>query len=190
MKIFIKFNTLTFVLLIFFCCGDSKHIQSYRMPKKDFGVFSKKEELITQKKNVSGLSWSLPETWVPSEGHSMRLASFNTPYSNGVGDLSIVSLSGESGGLEANVNRWRRQIDLKPISEEEILISAVNGNSQIGQFLLFRLVNESNKDKAILAVVMPSGSKTFFIKLTASQKGIDELRFSFMEFCSSIGEAK
>ena len=120
----------------------------------------------------------------------MRLASFDVPYSNGVGDLSIVSLSGESGGLVANVNRWRRQIDLESIDEEEILSSAVNGNSRIGPFRLFRLVNDSNKGKAILAAVLPSGGKTFFIKLTASEQGINELRFSFMEFCSSIGEAK
>jgi len=38
--------------------------------------------------------------------------------------------------------------------------------------------------------VLPIVSKTFFIKLTASQQGISELRFSFMEFCSSIGETK
>ena len=183
-------NIVLLLLFVFTGCNDSRHIQSYRMPKKDFGLANEAEKESKQNKNVSGLSWSLPETWAPSEGHSMRLASFDVPYSKGVGDLSVVSLSGASGGLVANVNRWRRQIDLDPVDEQEILASAVNGESRIGPFRLFRLVNDSNKEKAILAAVLPSGGKTFFIKLTASQQGISELRFSFMEFCSSIGEAK
>ena len=188
-----NFKIINILLLLFFVLtgfNDSRHIQSYRMPKKDFGLANEIEKGSKQNNNVSGLSWSLPETWAPSDGHSLRLASFNVPYSKGVGDLSIVSLSGESGGLVANVNRWRRQIDLDPIDEQEILASAVNGESRIGPFRLFRLVNDANKEKAILAAVLPIRSKTFFIKLTASQQGISELRFSFMEFCSSIGEAK
>ena len=46
----------------------------------------------------------------------MRLASFEVPYSTGSGDLSIMELSGSGGGLEANVNRWRGQIGLDPVS--------------------------------------------------------------------------
>ena len=188
-----SFNRQYFKLFLFtfiICaCDENKHVKSYRLPKTNFNV-SENQVPKDIPKNVKGIGWDLPQAWVPSDGHSMRLASFDVPYSNGVGDLSIVSLSGESGGLVANVNRWRRQIDLESIDEEEILASAVNGNSRMGPFRLFRLVNDSNKVKAILAAVLPSGGKTFFIKLTASEQGINELRFSFMEFCSSIGEAK
>ena len=188
-----SFNRQYFTLFLFtfiICsCDENKHIKSYRLPKTNFNV-SENEVPKDIPKNVKGIGWDLPKAWVPSDGHSMRLASFDVPYSNGVGDLSIVSLSGESGGLVANVNRWRMQIDLESIDEEEILASAVNGNSRMGPFRLFRLVNDSNKGKAILAAVLPSGGKTFFIKLTASEQGINELRFSFMEFCSSIGVAK
>ena len=184
-----EYFTLFLFTFIIYSCDENKHVKSYRLPKTNFNI-SKNEAPKDIRKNVNGISWDLPQTWVPSDGHSMRLASFDVPYSNGVGDLSIVSLSGESGGLVANVNRWRRQIDLESIDEEEILASAVNGNSRMGPFRLFRLVNDSNKVKAILAAVLPSGGKTFFIKLTASEQGINELRFSFMEFCSSIGEAK
>jgi len=184
-----QYFTLFLFTIIIYSCDENKHVKSYRLPKTNFNI-SKNEAPIDIRKNGKGIGWDLPQTWVPSDGHSMRLASFDVPYSNGIGDLSIVSLSGESGGLVANVNRWRRQIDLESIDEEEILASAVNGNSRIGPFRLFRLVNDSNKGKAILAAVLPSGGKTFFIKLTASQQGISELRFAFLEFCSSIGEAK
>ena len=63
----------------------------------------------TRSPDVTNLTWELPDSWIPSTGHSMRLASFDIPFSDGVGDLSIVSLGGASGGLLANVNRWRGQ---------------------------------------------------------------------------------
>jgi hypothetical protein len=57
----------------------------------------------------------------------------------------------------------------------------------MGAFRIFRMVNNSNNEKAILAAVLPTGEKTFFIKLTASQQGLIELESIFEKFCSSIG---
>ena len=117
----------------------------------------------------------------------MRLASFDVPFSTGVGDLSVVSLSGISGGLLANVNRWRSQINLDPISENQILEVSEVGESKMGAFRIFKMVNNLNNEKAIIAAVLPTGNKTFFIKLTVSQKGLIELESVFEKFCSSIG---
>ena len=71
----------------------------------------------------------------------MRLASFEIPYSGGVGELSIIQLGGEGGGLEANVTRWRGQICLGPLSRFEIEAEAENGVTQLGNYQLFRLIN-------------------------------------------------
>ena len=101
--------------------------------------------------------------------------------------LSVVSLSGISGGLLANVNRWRGQINLDPISENQILEFSESGESKMGAFRIFKMVNNLNKEKAIIAAVLPTGNKTFFIKLTVSQQGLRELESVFEKFCSSIG---
>ena len=37
----------------------------------------------------SGFIWEKPDSWVPSEGSSMRIASFAIPYSGGSGDSPI-----------------------------------------------------------------------------------------------------
>ena len=50
-----------------------------------------------------------------------------------------------------------------------------------------KMVNNLNKEKAIIAAVLPTGNKTFFIKLTVSQQGLRELESVFEKFCSSIG---
>ena len=91
----------------------------------------------------------------------MRLASFDIPFSDGVGDLSIVSLGGASGGLLANVNRWRGQVNLSPISESEILNVSTVGESKMGPFRIFKMINDVDTSNAIIAAVLPTGQKTF-----------------------------
>jgi len=190
MIVLLKYNVIT-LLIILIGCDNNKHIQSYRTPKKDFGLsLQEPKPLIKESSKITNnLTWDLPKNWVPSTGHSMRLASFDVPFSKGVGDLSIVSLSGSSGGLLANVNRWRGQVDLGPISESDILTVSTVGESKMGAFRIFRMINDANPQNAIIASVLPTGDKTFFIKLTSSKKGILELQSVFEKFCSSIGNS-
>ena len=190
MIIFIKKSILFIYIFLFFSCDENRYVKSFRAPKKNFGLNQQNIKPVISDSNLSGLSWDLPSTWVPSKGHSMRLASFDIPFSNGVGDLSIVSLGGESGGLLANVNRWRKQINLVPITENEILSLSTKGESKIGPYRVFKMINESNINKAILAAVLPTTGKTFYIKLTASITGVAELDLVFQKFCSSIGFLK
>ena len=50
----------------------------------------------------------------------MRLLSFSIPYSMGMADLSLIKLNSTGGGLELNVNRWRKQLDLSALNINEI----------------------------------------------------------------------
>ena len=59
----------------------------------------------------------------------------------------------------------------------------------MGPYRVFKMINENKKGKAIIAAVLPTGEKTFFIKLTTDVQGVSELEFSFKNFCSSIGES-
>ena len=111
-----KYFTLFFLAFVILSCDKNRHIKSYRMPKTNFDI-SKNNTPKGVQNNVNGISWNVPETWMPSVGHSMRLASFDIPFSKGIGDLSVVSLGGASGGLTANVNRWRKQIGLDVMQE-------------------------------------------------------------------------
>jgi|TARA_B110000263_G_scaffold176770_1_gene154509 hypothetical protein len=180
-----KYIVLLVLLFVISSCDKNRHVKSYRMPKTDFNII-KNDVPKDLQNNVRGLSWIVPESWMPSEGHSMRLASFDTPFSKGVGDLSIVSLGGSSGGLVANVNRWRKQLRLDIMTETQIQDISVSGESKMGPFKFFRLVNDVQKDRAILAVVLPMDRETLFIKLTASLDGINELETVFTKFCSTI----
>ena len=190
MKIFQIISFVLFFLLLS-GCDKNRYIQSYRTPKKDFGLQLEAPQPSSKitSPDVTNLTWELPDSWIPSTGHSMRLASFDIPFSDGVGDLSIVSLGGGSGGLLANVNRWRGQVNLSPISESEILTVSTVGESKMGPFRIFKMINDVDTSNAIIAAVLPTGQKTFFIKLTTTKKGVIELQSVFEKFCASIGNS-
>ena len=95
-----SFNREYFTLFLFafiICsCDENKHIKSYSFTTTNFNL-SKNEVPQYIQKSINCISWDLPQNWVPSDGHSMRLASFDVPFSIGIGDLSIVSLGSERG---------------------------------------------------------------------------------------------
>ena len=50
----------------------------------------------------------------------MRLASYQIPILDYFADLSVTKFGGDAGGIKANVNRWRKQLNLIPETLEEI----------------------------------------------------------------------
>ena len=179
-------NQITFILLfiVSLSCDSSNHTRTYHLPKRKVNNFT--PSTVERETEVSRFTWEKPDSWIPAEGSSMRLASFEIPYSTGSGDLSIMELSGDGGGLGANVNRWRGQIGLGPLTKFEIEAEAKNRVSELGNYQLFRLVNLEKKESAFLAAIYPLESSALFIKLTASADGILELEKAFKAFCSSM----
>ena len=57
----------------------------------------------------------------------MRVASFKVSGTGGKqADVSIVPLPGMAGTNSANVNRWRGQVGLSPMTDDELLKAAEN----------------------------------------------------------------
>lgn len=62
--------------------------------------------------------WRIPTNWIEGRAVQMRRASFTVKGSEAI-DISVNSFPGDVGGLAANVNRWRTQIGLLPLSSDE-----------------------------------------------------------------------
>ena len=95
--------------------------------------------LILQKKNFESFvssfkfggdkpSWTVPEGWSAGVQGSMSIGTFTVADST----VTVTPLGAQSGSLDSNVNRWRRQISLPAQSLEEIQKSlqkiSVDGN--------------------------------------------------------------
>jgi len=179
MNIIIKYIGFSF-LFAFFSCGEDKHVRVYKIKK---AKLNKPIEEKISSEAKSNFEWDLPKGWKEVSGHSMRIASFQLP---GDGDLSITSFSGASGGVKANVNRWENQIGLSPSSIEEIKQISENRISRLGNYQIFELSNEENKDLTIIAAIFPLKGITLFVKLSIKPNSLNELREQFVEFCDSI----
>ena len=179
----IKSILLIWVMVILQSCGQDTHIRTYRIAKPKPPDTAPRDE--APKTNSAGFSWKKPESWIPSSGSSMRLASFDIPYSEGSGDLSVIQLGGTGGGIEANVNRWRRQLNLELQSLSKIEKEMIEKSGGLGVYNIIRIINE-DMDSAFLCAILTAGNQTLFVKLSANPPGIHEIEADFISFCSSL----
>ena len=176
----LKLLFLIYTIVILQSCGIDNHIRIYRLPKSEIPPKIKSEH-----NPKAGINWEKPNMWMPSSGSSMRLVSFEVPYSGGSGDLSVIQLAGTGGGLKPNINRWRKQINLEPQSLPEIEKDVIKKKGKLGKYKMIRIVNFQN-NSAFLVAIIPIENQTLFVKLSADPLGIQEAESDFIFFCSSI----
>ncbi|PTX94522.1 hypothetical protein [Opitutus sp. ER46] len=135
----------------------------------------------------AGLTWTAPADWKPKAGSAMRKASFSVPGPDGTeGDLAITAFPGDVGGELANMNRWRGQLQLPPISEAELapLLERVEYNGL--KFVLFDIRGQGEKPNRILGASIPLGDATWFVKLTATDAAVTAAKPAFLAFLQTI----
>ena len=63
-------------------------------------------------------AWTAPAGWIEQAASGFRKGSFLVRDKDGkTADVSVISFPEAAGGLLANVNRWRNQLKLAPISD-------------------------------------------------------------------------
>jgi hypothetical protein len=140
--------------------------------------------------NAKQFIWTKPSQWKEKEASGMRLGSFEVPGKSATekGDLSIIMLAGDAGGVAANVNRWRGQAGLAELPEAEITKSAKEYKGPLGPIQIFQIQGEKDKDSILAGVIRHAGN-TIFVKLTSKKDLILAKQSEFADFCKSIRSA-
>jgi hypothetical protein len=121
-----------------------------------------------------------PPEWTEVRPKQFQLARFTT----GEGEQGAeIAISRAGGDRAANVNRWRGQLGLEPLSGEELNKTSqpFSVGSKMGE--LFEIIAE---DKAILGVMIPDEGQTWFVKLTGSTAVAKTERSRFEAFAKSL----
>lgn len=142
-------------------------------------------------KPVSELTWVAPAAWKPKPPSSMRRGSFDVGEGSGpLADLAITAFPGEVGGDLANVNRWRGQLNLPPITEAELgaALQPVSGSA-----LAIKVVDLTGGDAGnplgMLAAIVAHNGATWFVKLTGPAAIVAAEKPRFLEFLATIQPA-
>ena len=130
------------------------------------------------------IKWQVPETWKPVPPSPMRHASFSVTGENGESaDISVIVFDGNGGGDLENVNRWRGQIGLEPLSPQGLEPLIVPVTAKESRILT---VDMSGGKARILAGWTRAGGKSWFFKLTAPDKLAEAEKPAFLEFLQSV----
>ncbi len=133
----------------------------------------------------SGLTWTAPATWTVKPNGSMRRGSFAIKGDGAEADLSITAFPGATGGLEANLNRWRGQVGLPPQSPAEVT-AAVEKFSANG--LDFMLVDYAGGGNRLIGAIVPFGGNSWFFKLMGPDALVAGQKDAFREFLHTVKE--
>lgn len=175
--------------LFLWSCSNEPSVQKYKVTKPATTQNVSAMTVSSGDAVDTGLpfTWVLPAGWEEGKQSSMRLASYNVPLGDEIGDFSLVQLGGVAGGVMANINRWRGQIGLSDATPQEIAGSShMHSTQQGGEYLHVTLINDENPDNAIIAGIFERPGFTLFAKLTASKGGVEEAQSSFEAFCNSV----
>jgi hypothetical protein len=162
-------------------CRDTE-IRVYEVPKEKPSVVTTRGS----EQPDQDLKWTKPDWWTEKTDTSFRLASY-TAGDEGSVDVSVTAFPDRAGGLLANINRWRGQIELEPVDEKELqdLVTEIMIADHPGWFV--DLVGPANdrEPSRIIGAIVSIGGKTWFFKMTGPADRVESELAAFRELAAS-----
>jgi len=146
----------------------------------------------TQNENPNSI-WTIPSSWQPMPPSQFLLAEFSIPGANGAkAEVNVAEMGGEGGGLLANVNRWRKQLGLGVVGENDLTQLAQSLDVSGGKATLVDFTGVDAKTGAqtrLVAVIVAQNDRTWFYKLMGDGQIVAQQKNAFTKFIQSANYA-
>lgn len=130
------------------------------------------------------LKWSAPDQWQSQPAAGMRKATYQVTGEDGAAaELAVTAFPGDVGGELANVNRWRGQMQLPPLTDAE-LPAAITRLTSDG--LQIAVVDFNSANQRLLGAIVPVGDVTWFFKFTGPPTLIEREKPAFFAFLQTL----
>jgi hypothetical protein len=116
----------------------------------------------------------------------MRAATFELPQGSGKAEVTVVALPGDVGGELANVNRWRGQIALPPITEGQLAGVRVAVRSRAGDIFVYDFTTGGAKKTRLVAGMIQVSGVTWFFKLTGDEAAVSAAKPAFLKLLEGL----
>lgn len=141
---------------------------------------------------MTDLRWKMPEGWTQRPATSMRVANFAIGSGENEAQCYVTILPGPAGGVDANLNRWRRQMGANAATPEEL--AALPRIDCLGQEIAllglsgnFKGMGSKQQEGAYLfGVVCPLKERTLFVKMMGPESVVAPERERFTALCASL----
>ena len=137
----------------------------------------------TRDSTAPQLKWEIPKGWEQVPPSSMRYASFSAGENQNKIDISIVSFPGEGGSDADNVNRWRQQLQLPPMSAAAIATQVAPLKAEETSFATIDIAGASART---LAAWTRRDARVWFFKATGPNAAVEKEKANFAKFIQSI----
>ena len=130
-------------------------------------------------------AWTVPAGWQEVPAAQFLLAEYSIAGANGAkAEVNVAQLSGDGGGLLANVNRWRGQIGLDPVDENGLAKLTTSLDVTGGQATLVDMTGNDmpGQPTRLVAAIVPMGDQTWFYKLMGDEKVVESQKDAFTKF--------
>lgn len=134
------------------------------------------------------LKYETPEGWKPGRSGGMRKAAFDITAEGETGEVTIIDLAKAASPLLPNINRWRGQVGLKPISESDLPKESEQLKAGDLEAVYVKLIGpeSSTPRKAILGAIIYRENLAWFVKFTGPAKLAELEADRFKQFVQSI----
>lgn len=127
-------------------------------------------------------TWETPAGWQEVPGGQFLVAKFTIDPATSV---NVSSSGGTGGGLSANVNRWRGQLGLSQLSEDEVNGLAKPIDTSGGKAMLVDMTGtdaRTGQKARLIGAIVPQGGQTWFYKLMGNEKTVEGQKDAFTKF--------
>lgn len=138
--------------------------------------------------DAGGLEWKAPAGWKSKTASAMRKASYTVGEDGAAGgDMAITVFPGNVGGDLANVNRWRGQLQLPPVSDADLASTTTSLEVNGLKMLIVDLAGgPADKPQRMLGAIVPYEGTTWFFKLTGPDALIAKEKSVYLEFLRTV----
>jgi hypothetical protein len=138
--------------------------------------------------------YKMPEDWTPLAKLPMFAeAAFKTKQTDAPVTVSVTPMSGPGGDLGMNVNRWRGQLSLEPLSGDALAaVPVFKIGEREGRMVKLKGTNPAGQPAALTAAMVKDGDKTWIFRMSGNPESVEKQTETFERFLSSIkfGEGK
>ncbi len=136
--------------------------------------------------------WTIPEVWQPGRPSQMRRGSYQVMGDdNKMVDIAVTTFPGDVGGMLANINRWRNQIGLGPVTAGMVdtVVEKLDIDGKECQYVdLSGLTPPAGKfhpQRSLVGTFTHKGNSWFF-KMSGDASLVEIQQKPFMEFLNSV----